>query len=394
MLSRIRQDASFPALMAGFMTFFIGISVSAVLVIQGAHVLGANDAHIASWFWATGLAIGLSGFFLSWRYGYPVATAWSTPGIAFIIASGSGYNLHEAIGAFLICGLAIAAFGFSGLFQKILKHIPQSLSCAMLAGILLKFGIAIFAQLKTEPWFILTIFAIYLISKRISTRYSIVITVIFSIILCPLFIQFDFPALTWTLTQPVWIQPSFSLSALFGLALPLFVINMTSQNLPGIGMIQSYGYTPHVNSLVGWTGIAHAVFAPFGAFSNNLAAISAAVSLDEQAHPDPKKRYIAGMSSGLCYVVMALFATTLTQLLMSFPHVFIVTLAGIALFGTISHNITQAFSDLNTREAALMTFLCSASGVQFLGIGSAFWGLIFGLIVLWVLQFNTKASSS
>ena len=118
------------------------------------------------------------------------------------------------------------------------------------------------------------------------------------------------------------------------------------------------------------------------------------MSLDEQAHPDPKKRYIAGMSSGLCYVVMALFATTLTQLLMSFPHVFIVTLAGIALFGTISHNITQAFSDLNTREAALMTFLCSASGVQFLGIGSAFWGLIFGLIVLWVLQFNTKASSS
>lgn len=392
MLGRLVQDLSFSAIIAGWITFFIGISVSAVLVIQGAHILGANEAQVASWFWATGLAIGLSGLLLSWRYGYPVATAWSTPGIAFIIASGSGYSLNEAIGAFLICGLAIAIFGFSGLFQKILKHIPQSLSCAMLAGILLKFGIALFAQLHTDPWFILCILAIYVLSKRISARYSIVITVMSSAVLCPLFMQFELPNLTWTLTQPVWIQPSFSLSAIFGLALPLFVINMTSQNLPGIGMIQSYGYTPHVNSLVGWTGIAHAIFAPFGAFSNNLAAISAAVSLDAQAHPDSKKRYIAGMSSGLCYIFMALFATTLTQLLMALPPLFIVTLAGIALFGTISHNISQAFTNIDTREAALMTFLCSASGVQFLGIGSAFWGLILGLLVLWILKFKFKAS--
>lgn len=392
MLGRLVQDLSFSAIIAGWITFFIGISVSAVLVIQGAHILGANEAQVASWFWATGLAIGLSGLLLSWRYGYPVATAWSTPGIAFIIASGSGYSLNEAIGAFLICGLAIAIFGFSGLFQKILKHIPQSLSCAMLAGILLKFGIALFAQLHTDPWFILFILAIYVLSKRISARYSIVITVMSSAVLCPLFMQFELPNLTWTLTQPVWIQPSFSLSAIFGLALPLFVINMTSQNLPGIGMIQSYGYTPHVNSLVGWTGIAHAIFAPFGAFSNNLAAISAAVSLDAQAHPDSKKRYIAGMSSGLCYIFMALFATTLTQLLMALPPLFIVTLAGIALFGTISHNISQAFTNIDTREAALMTFLCSASGVQFLGIGSAFWGLILGLLVLWMLKFKFKAS--
>lgn len=392
MLKPFIQDFSFPAMMAGFITFFIGISVSAVLVIQGAHILGANNAQIASWFWATGLAIGLSGLLLSWRYGYPVATAWSTPGIAFIIASGSGYSLNEAIGAFLLCGLAIAFFGFSGLFQKILKYIPPSLSCAMLAGILLKFGVTLFAQLSTDPWFILCVLAFYIVSKRISARYSIVITVLMSVLICPFFMQFSFPHLTWTFTHPIWIQPSFSLSALFGLALPLFVINMTSQNLPGIGMIQSYGYTPHVNSLVGWTGIAHALFAPFGAFSNNLAAISAAVSLDEQAHPDPKKRYIAGMSSGLCYISMAFFATTLTQLLISFPSVFIATLAGIALLGTIEHNISQAFSHLETREAALMTFLCSASGVQFLGIGSAFWGLILGLLVLFMLQF--KASSS
>ena len=390
MMQKILEDISIPAIFAGFITFLVGISVSAVLVIQAAQILGATSEQISSWFWALGLGIGISGLFLSWKFKYPVATSWSTAGLALIIATGSGYTLYEAIGAFFICGLLTAILGFSGVFKKALSYIPQSLTSAMLAGVLLKFGIALFASLQTNWGFILSILAIYILSKRICPRYSIVLTVIGGIAVCPLFMEFHTPVVQWSLAQPVWMAPEFSWSAILGLAFPLFVINMASQYLPGIAMIQSYGYKPHINQLIGWTGLSQTLLAPFGCYSVNIAAISAAISLDDQVHPDPAKRYIAGISCGFFYILVGLFAATLTSLLMSFPQVFITALAGIALFGTIGHNIALAFHEIEEREAALMTFLFSASGVQFLGIGSAFWGLIFGIIVMLVFKFKTK----
>ncbi len=390
MMQKLLEDISIPAIFAGFITFLVGISVSAVLVIQAAQILGATSEQISSWFWALGLGIGISGLFLSWKFKYPVATSWSTAGLALIIATGSGYTLYEAIGAFFVCGLLTAILGFSGVFKKALSYIPQSLTSAMLAGVLLKFGIALFASLQTNWGFILSILAIYILSKRIWPRYSIVLTVIGGIAVCPLFMEFHTPVVQWSLAQPVWMAPEFSWSAVLGLAFPLFVINMASQYLPGIAMIQSYGYKPHINQLIGWTGLSQTLLAPFGCYSVNIAAISAAISLDDQVHPDPAKRYIAGMSCGFFYILVGLFAATLTSLLMSFPQVFITALAGIALFGTIGHNIALAFHEIEERETALMTFLFSASGVQFLGIGSAFWGLIFGIIVMLVFKFKTK----
>jgi len=390
MMQKLLEDISIPAIFAGFITFLVGISVSAVLVIQAAQILGATSEQISSWFWALGLGIGISGLFLSWKFKYPVATSWSTAGLALIIATGSGYTLYEAIGAFFICGLLTAILGFSGVFKKALSYIPQSLTSAMLAGVLLKFGIALFASLQTNWGFILSILAIYILSKRIWPRYSIVLTVIGGIAVCPLFMEFHTPVVQWSLAQPVWMAPEFSWSAILGLAFPLFVINMASQYLPGIAMIQSYGYKPHINQLIGWTGLSQTLLAPFGCYSVNIAAISAAISLDDQVHPDPAKRYIAGISCGFFYILVGLFAATLTSLLMSFPQVFITALAGIALFGTIGHNIALAFHEIEEREAALMTFLFSASGVQFLGIGSAFWGLIFGITVMLVFKFKTK----
>ncbi len=385
-MQKLIQDFSVPAVFAGFITFLIGISVSAVLVIQGAQTLGATPEQISSWLWALGLSIGISGLVLSWKYRYPVATAWSTPGIALIIATGSHYSLSSAIGAFIVCGILTAFVGFSGLFQRLLSKIPMSLSCAMLAGILLKFGIQIFTGLEQSWAFILTLLAIYLVAKRLWPRYCIVLTVVAAMILCPMFMPFQFPHLSWSLAKPVWISPEFSASTIIGLGLPLFIINMSSQFLPGIGMIKSYGYQPHTNSLVGWIGVSQTILAPFGAFSVCLAAISAAVSLDDQVHPDPKRRYIAGISCGFFYIIMGLFATTLTGLLMAFPKIFIIALAGIALFGTISHNIAIAFKEPQDREPALLTFLMSASGVQFFGIGSAFWGLLLGIMVAIILN--------
>ena len=389
-MPKLLQDFSIPAVFAGFITFLIGISVSAVLVIQAAQILGASAEQISSWFWALGFGIGLSGFILSWKFKYPVATSWSTAGLALILATGSGYSLYEALGAFFISGLLTALLGFSGIFQKALSYIPQSLTSAMLAGVLLKFGITLFASMQNDWGFILSLLAVYILSKRLSPRYSIVITVIAGLALCPIFLQFHAPILQWSIAKPIWMTPTFTWSAFFGLALPLFIINMASQYLPGIAMIKSYGYKPHVNQLIGWTGLTQMLLAPFGCYSVNIAAISAAVSLDDQVHPDPEKRYIAGMSCGFFYILMGIFAATLTGLLLSFPPICIVALAGIALLGTISHNIALAFYDLAEREAALMTFLFSASGIQFFGIGSAFWGLLFGFAVLMILKFRAK----
>ena len=299
-MQKLLNDFSVPAVFAGFITFLVGISVSAVLVIQAAQTLGANTEQITSWFWALGLAIGLSGLLLSWKFKYPVATSWSTAGLALILATGSGYNLNEAIGAFLVCGLLTAILGFSGVFQKVLSYIPQSLTSAMLAGVLLKFGIALFASMQNEWAFILSLLAAYILSKRFWPRYSIVITVIAGIAMCPIFLNFSMPSIDFGMAKPVWVTPEFSSSAILGLALPLFVINMASQYLPGLAMIKSYGYNPHVNHLIGWTGTAQALLAPFGSYSVNIAAISAAISLDDQVHPDPQKRYIAGMSCYFC----------------------------------------------------------------------------------------------
>ena len=260
------------------------------------------------------------------------------------------------------------------------------MTSAMLAGVLLKFGIALFASMQNEWAFILSLLAAYILSKRFWPRYSIVITVIAGIAMCPIFLNFSMPSIDFSMAKPVWVTPEFSSSAILGLALPLFVINMASQYLPGLAMIKSYGYNPHVNHLIGWKGMAQALLAPFGSYSVNIAAISAAISLDDQVHPDPQKRYIAGMSCGFFYILMGIFAATLTSFLMSFPAIFITALAGIALLGTISHNIAIAFHEVSDREAALLTFLFSASGIQFFGIGSAFWGLIFGFAVHLILK--------
>lgn len=388
MFKKLTEDFSVSALFAGFIAFLVGISVSSVLVIQAAQLLGANQDEISSWFWALGLSIGLSGLILSWKFKYPVATSWSTAGLALIIASADGYSLNEAIGAFLVCGLITALLGFIGIFETILKYLPVTLTSAMLAGVLLKFGITVFTGLETQLDFVLILLCIYIVSKKALPRYCIVITVLASFILTPLLINFQFPIMNLSLTQPVWTTPHFSIQALLGLAVPLLIINMASQYLPGLAMIKSYGYQPHVRSLVGWTGMAQSLFAPFGAFSTNIAAISAAICLDDQSHPNPQKRYIAGVCCGLFYILMGLFATSLTALLLSFPSILISSLAGIALFATIGHHIGLAFQNIEQREAALMTFLFSASGVQFLGVGSAFWGLLFGYLVY--VLFNIK----
>lgn len=375
------KDLSASACIAGMLTFFVGISVSAVLVLQAAQQLGANMAQTNSWFWSLGIGIGLCGLLLSYRFKYPVITSWSTAGLALILASAHHYSLPEALGAFLLCGLLTAILGFTGVLNKLLDVIPPFLTSAMLAGILLNFGIQLFSGLQQNFGFILSVLVVYVLSKKWLSRYTLVFTAGFAIVSCWFFIPFNLPEIEMQITQPVWIEPEFSLQSVIGLGLPLLVINMASQYLPGLAMIQSYGYPTQVKSLIGWTGLSQALLAPFGCFSVNTAAISAGISLDEQCHSQAEKRYIAGLSCGLCYLLFALFASTFTQILLAFPALLMTTLAGIALFATLSHHLNLAFSASKHSEAVLITFLCSASGVELFGIGSAFWGLILGMLI-------------
>ncbi len=384
--SSLVKDFSISALVAGFITVLVGFTSSAVLVFQAAQSFGATPAQISSWLWALGLGIGLSGLVLSLYYKIPVATAWSTPGAAILIAGASGFNIHEAIGAFIITGILIAIAGFSGLFERAIKYIPVSLASAMLAGILLQFGLNVFTAMSVNAALINGMLLVYLLAKRFMPRYAILLSLAVGILITAIQGQLHFTALSLQLTSPVWIYPQWSLEASVSLALPLFVVTMTSQNLPGVAMIQAAGYRVPTSSIVGWTGTATTLLAPFGAFAINLAAISAAICLGKEAHQDKHRRYIAAVASGTFYILLGLFGATVTAVFMAFPQPLIFAIAGLALFGTIASSLVGALSLEAEREAALITFLVTASGLTLFGVGAAFWGLVAGIVSLLVLK--------
>lgn len=384
------RDFSLSALIAGFITVLVGFTSSAVFIIQAAQGFAASSAEISSWFWAFGLGIGLSGLALSLYYKLPIATAWSTPGAAVLIAGSAGISLNQAIGAFIVCGVLIAVTGFSGLFARLSRYIPATLASAMLAGLLFKFGLNIFSAIPANPVLVLGMCVVYLIGKRLFSRYAILLTLLLGAGIAFVQGNFSVPAIPLSLTAPIFTAPEWSLSVMIGLGIPLFIVTMTSQNVPGIAMIQAAGYKAPVSAATGVTGIATMIFAPFGAFAINLAAISAAICLGEEAHPDKQRRYVAAVCAALFYILIGLFGASITAIFMAFPPLLITTLAGLALFATISQGLGNAFKDESQREPALITFLLTASGVSFFGLSAAFWGLLAGMASHWVLSANKK----
>lgn len=379
------RDSSLSALVAGFVTVLVGFTSSAVLVFQAAQSVGATALQTSSWLWALGLGIGLSGLLLSLYYKIPIATAWSTPGAAILIAGASGFTLHQAVGAFIVSGLLIAIAGFSGLFARASRYIPVSLAAAMLAGILLQFGLNVFTALQTNVLLVGSMLLGYLLGKRLMPRYAILLALCIGLLICFFQGQLYLQAVQWQLTRPVWISPEWSLSAIISLGLPLFIVTMTSQNLPGIAAIQTAGYRPPISGMIGWTGTANTIFAPFGAFTINLAAISASICLGKEAHENPQKRYTAAVYAGLFYILIGLFGATVTAIFLAFPKALVVAIAGLALFGTIASSLLSALKQDGQREAALITFLITASGLSLFGIGAAFWGLVAGALTLFIL---------
>lgn len=371
---------------AGLIAVLVGYTSSAAIVFQAAHSAGATPPQIASWLWALGLGMGVTCIGLSLRYRTPVLTAWSTPGAALLATSLTGVPMSDAIGAFLFASALMTAVGISGAFDRLARLVPKALAAAMLAGILLRFGTSAFAALADAPLLVGTMLLAFFAGRRWLPRYAVPLT--FAAGLGMAFASGSIASgeIRWALAAPVFMMPGFSVATLLGVGVPLFVVTLASQNLPGIAVLRANGYTTPASPLVGWTGVTGLLLAPFGGFSFNLAAITAAICMSPEADPDPAQRYRASLWAGVFYLLTGLFGAAVASLFAAFPPALILAIAGLALLATIGGSLVAALADETERDAALVTFLVTASGLTLFGIGSAFWGLVFGLAVASVLR--------
>ena len=384
---RLLRDLSASAVIAGVVTVLVGYTSSAAIVFSAARAAGAGPAEVAAWMWALGLGMGLTCIGLSLRYRVPVVTAWSTPGAALLATSAAGLPMSAAIGAFLVSGVLMVLAGATGIFERGMSRIPVPLASGMLAGVLLRFGLDAFVAMRTQLGLALAMFAAYLVGRRLWPRYAVVGVLAVGVAIAGAKGLLGLDAVHLEPTTPVFTAPTFTLNALVGVAIPLFVVTMASQNVPGVAVMRAAGYgaTP-ISPLVTWTGVTTVLLAPFGGYAFNLAAITAALCMGREAHEDPARRYLASVFAGLFYLVLGLFGATVGALFAAFPRELVMAVAGLALVNTIGSGLAAAVKDDAQREPALLTFLVTASGVSLLGVGSAFWGLVAGVVALLALR--------
>ena len=390
------KDLSLSAFTAGFVAVLVGFTSSVAIVFQAAQAFQATPAQITSWMWALGLGMGLCSLVPSLLLRKPVMVAWSTPGAAVLASAGlsGGFSMAEAVGAFMVCAVLITLAGVTRWFERVMNRIPTEIAAALLAGVLARFGMQAFAAAQTALPLVLLMLGAYLVARRWIPRYAVVITLALAIAFVALRGEMSWSAIRFELAMPVFTAPQFTLSAAISLALPLFVVTMASQNLPGVAVIRATGYDLPISRLITMTGLATLVLAPFGGYALNFSAITAAICMGPEAHPDRDKRYTAAVSCGLLYVVIGIFGAVVTGLLTAFPKELVVAIAGLALLGTIGNGLAAALRDEPHREAALITFLVTLSGVVVAGVGSAFWGVVAGSIALFVQQYRRSQVGS
>ena len=379
---------------AGLTAVTVGYSSSVVIIIDVARKAGASDDMVVSWLLALGLGMGITCILFSWLSKLPVVTAWSTPGAAFLLTSIGDYRLSEAIGAFILCALLSLVTAQSRSLLKQISRIPPAISSALLAGILLPICLAIFSDVNDAPYLVALFIAAYLVGSRLFPRYLMLLLLIMSVTISLFMssadgvvaLSSDSPGLPsiFTLPEPIWVTPTFSLSAAIGLAFPLFLITTLSQNLPGIAIHHAHGYTPDHKPILSGIAIVQALLAPFGGFSFNLAAITAALCMSEQADNEKSQRYKAAIAAGVAYLFMGLLASVVVALFVSMPSIIIHLLAGLALLATLQGAVVRAMEVEHHRAPALLTMLCTASGFSLYSMTSAVWGLGLGLLLLYV----------
>ncbi len=379
-----------PPVVAGFVAVLVGFTSSVALVFAAAQALQATPAQTVSWMWALGLGMGITSIGLSWHYRQPVLTAWSTPGAALIAAT-SGVGMAEAVGAFVVSGGLITLFGVTRLFERAMDKIPQAIAAALLAGVLARFGLDAVGAFKGNPPLVLAMTLAFLVGRRAWPRYAVPVVLVVGIAVAAAQGRIAGSAIQWAWAVPVWTTPVFTSSALIGLALPLFVVTMASQNLPGVAAQRAAGYRTPVSPPVAVTGLATVLLAPFGGYALNLAAITAAICMGREAGEDPARRWRASAAAGLFYVAVGLAGGAVVGLLQAFPRELVLVVAGLALLGTITGGLAAALKDERLRDAAGLTFLVTLSGLTLWGVGSAFWGVVAGTTAWLVQQYRWRA---
>ena len=386
------KDLSPSAFTAGFVAVLVGFTSSVAIVFQAALAFNATPAQIASWMFALGIGMGLCTVVPSLWLKKPIMIAWSTPGAAVLATAGlaGGFSMADAVGAFMVSAVLITLSGVTGWFEKLMNRIPVAIASALLAGVLTRFGLQGFAAAQTAIPLVLTMLGVYLLGRRVAPRYAVVFTLLAGVVFAASRGQLAWSAVSFSFTSPVFVMPQFSFAAVVSLAIPLFVVTMASQNLPGVAAIQATGYEGQipVSKVITMTGLATLVLAPFGAFALNLSAITAAIVMGKEAHTDPDKRYTAAVTCGAIYLGVGVCGAAVTSLLAAFPKELVAAIAGLALLGTIGAGLAAAVKDESYREAALITFLVTLSGVVIAGIGSAFWGVMAGAVALFVQQYG------
>lgn len=380
-LAGFKKDFSLSAAIAGLIVVLVGMTSSAVIVFQAAQAYGATAADAGSWLGSLCIGMGLLTIGFSLYYKAPVLMAWSTPGAVLLVAAAPGFSLNEAVGAFIICSFLVFLFGVTGWFEKIMSRISVSLTSALLAGVLLHFCLDLFGALKLAPLLVGLMLIGYIAGRRFASRLTMLYVLVIGCTVAFGSGLLKFSEIDLSLTQFHFVQPGFSLAAFISLAVPLFVVNMASQNLTGISVMRAHHYqTPISPSLTG-LGLMNMLTAVFGGFSLNYAAITAAIAMGPDAHTDRSRRYVAAVVSGVAYIMIGLFAGTVTSLFAAFPKEMITAIAGLALLGTVSSSLEKALNHPDDKEASFMTFVIAASGLTFFGVSSAFWAIVVGLVV-------------
>ncbi|EJF29470.1 MULTISPECIES: benzoate/H(+) symporter BenE family transporter [Enterobacteriaceae] len=368
----------FPTVLAGFVAVLVGYASSAAIIWQAADAAGASPHQIAGWLTMLGLAMGISTLGLTLWYRAPILTAWSTPGAALLATSLPGYSLNEAVGIFIFASGLILICGLTGLFARLMRLIPSTLSAAMLAGVLLRFGLDTFTSLQGHFLLCISMLTGWLLAKVFAPRYAVVVAMLVGLLICFISGELHAGNVPVSVVVPEFIAPSFSLASLLGIGVPFFLVTMASQNAPGVATLAASGYKVPVSPLIVVTALIALLLAPFGVFSVCIAAITAAICQSAEAHPDKDKRWLAAAAAGVFYLLAGVFGGAISTLLTALPLAWIHTLAGLALLGTIAGSLHQALNHERDRDAAVVTFLVTASGVNLLGVSSAFWGVIAG----------------
>lgn len=377
-------------IVAGFVAVLVGFASSVAIVLQAATAAGATAPQMTSWVSVLGFVMGITCLGFSWYYKAPVLTAWSTPGAALLATALTGHSMGEAVGVFMFSGLLTLALGLTGWFDRLSQLLPMPLAQAMLAGVLLQFGLQLFKVAPDDPGLLVLALLLFVLGRVRWPRYNIPLILCVSCFWCAWSGQLQWQQLSWQWPQWQWVTPEFSWQACLGIGLPLFIVTMTSQNLPGVAVLKSYNYQVPVSPVLNVTGGLMLLLAPFGNFSLNLAAITAAICAGPEAHPDASKRYQAGMAAGVFYLMTGVAGASIVTLFLTFPHSLIAVIAGLALVATITANLSAATAEGAYRDAATLTLLTTASGINLYGISAAFWGLMVGVFTLMLQRVRQK----